>query len=207
MIKLTRCRGKWALKAWSQELEGLNLNLHTCLNCETKMIVFNKGFQKQQGRSNQSILKELSPEYSLKGLTLKLKLQYFGLLDVKSQLTGTRPWCWERLKAGEEGSDRGWDGWMASSTQWTWAWANSGRWWRTGMPGMLQSVVSQRVGHNWATNFRIKNTLLWGKWNILNWRSKKKTVTFPMFSYIFFMIFKKLVIVFGSINFILKNDF
>ena len=55
------------------------------------MIVFNKGFQKQQGRSNQSILKELSPKYSLKGLTLKLKLQYFGLLDVKSQLTGTRP--------------------------------------------------------------------------------------------------------------------
>ena len=93
------------------------------LNCETKMIVFNKGFQKQQGRSNQSILKELSPEYSLKGLTLKLKLQYFGLLDVKSQLTGTRPWCWERLKAGEEGSDRGWDGWMAPLSQWTWAWA------------------------------------------------------------------------------------
>ena len=80
MIKLTRCRGKWALKAWSQELEGLNLNLHACLNCETKMIVFNKGFQKWQGRSNQLILKELSPEYSLKGLMLKLKLQYFGHL-------------------------------------------------------------------------------------------------------------------------------
>ena len=62
-------------------------------------------------RSNQSILKEISPEYSLEGLILKLKLQYFGHL---SHLR--RPWCWERLKAGGEGDDRGWDGWMASPT-------------------------------------------------------------------------------------------
>ena len=61
-----------------------------------------------------------------------------------------RPWCWERLKAGE-GDDRGWDGWMASLTQWTWVWANSGRWWRTGKPGILQSMGSQRVGHEWVT--------------------------------------------------------
>ena len=62
-----------------------------------------------------------------------------------------RPWCWERLKAGREGDDRGQDGWMASLTQWTWVWANSGRWWRAGKPGMLQSMGLQRVGHNWAT--------------------------------------------------------
>ena len=49
-----------------------------------------------------------------------------------------------------EGSDRGWDGWMASSTQWTWIWENSGRWWRTGKPGVLQSMRSQRVRHGWA---------------------------------------------------------
>ena len=61
-----------------------------------------------------------------------------------------RSWCWERLRAGEMG-DRGWDGWMVSSTQWTWVWANSGRWWRIEKPGMLQSVGLQRVGHNWAT--------------------------------------------------------
>ena len=61
-----------------------------------------------------------------------------------------RPWCWERLKVGE-GDDRGWDGWMASLTQWTWVWASCGRWWRTGKPGVLQSMGSQRVGHNWAT--------------------------------------------------------
>ena len=62
----------------------------------------------------------------------------------------TRPWCWERLKAGGEGDNRGWDGWMASLTQWTWVWANSGRWWRTEKPGVLQSMGLLRVGH-WAT--------------------------------------------------------
>ena len=62
-----------------------------------------------------------------------------------------RPWCWERLKAGGEGDDRGWDGWMASPTQRTWVWASSRRWWRTGKPGVLQSMGSQRVKHNWAT--------------------------------------------------------
>ena len=62
-----------------------------------------------------------------------------------------RPWCWERLKAGGEGDDRGWDGWMASLTQWTWVWVNSGSWWWTGRPGMLQSMGLQRVGHDWAT--------------------------------------------------------
>ena len=62
-----------------------------------------------------------------------------------------RPWSWERLKAGGEGGDRGWDGWMASLTQWTWVWANSSWWWRTGKPGVLQSMGSQRVRQNWKT--------------------------------------------------------
>ena len=61
------------------------------------------------------------------------------------------PWCWERLRAGGQGGDRGWDGWMASPTQQTWIWASSGSWWWTGKPGVLQSMGSQRVGHNWAT--------------------------------------------------------
>ena len=60
-----------------------------------------------------------------------------------------RPWCWERLKAGGEGDDRGWHGWMASSAWWTWVWASSWSWWWTGMPGMLQSMGLQRVGHDW----------------------------------------------------------
>ena len=61
-----------------------------------------------------------------------------------------RPWCWERVKAGEKGDDRGWDGWMASPTRWTWVWVNPRSWWGTGRPGVLQSMGSQRVRHDWA---------------------------------------------------------
>ena len=61
-----------------------------------------------------------------------------------------RPWCWERLKAGEEGDNRGWDGWMISLTQWTWVWVNSGSWLWTGRPGVLRFIGSQRVGHDRA---------------------------------------------------------
>ena len=99
-------------------------------------------------RSNRSILKEISPE--LEGLMLKLKLQYFGQL-MQRPTYWKRPWCWERLKAGGEGDDKGWDSWMASSTQRTWVWASSGSWWWTGKPGVLQSMVSQRVGYDWMT--------------------------------------------------------
>ena len=62
-----------------------------------------------------------------------------------------KPWCWERLKAGGEGDNRGWDVWMASLTRWTWVWASSGSWWRTGKPGVLQSMVLKRVGHDCVT--------------------------------------------------------
>ena len=77
-------------------------------------------------RSNQFILKEISPECSLEGLMLKLKLQYFGHLMQRMDSL-ERPWCWERAKAGGKGDDRGWDGWMASLTRWTWVWASSRR--------------------------------------------------------------------------------
>ena len=80
-------------------------------------------------RSNQSILKETSPEYSLEGLTLKVKLQYFGHRMQRTNSLEKKPWCWERLKAGGEAKDRGWDGWMASPTQWPRVWVNSGSWW------------------------------------------------------------------------------
>ena len=62
-----------------------------------------------------------------------------------------RPWCWERLKAGGEGEDRGRDDWMALPTRWTWVWVNSGSWWWTGKSGVLQSMGSLRVGHDWVT--------------------------------------------------------
>ena len=99
-------------------------------------------------RSNQSILKEISPEYSFEGLMLKLKLQYFG------HLVGRADSLEKTLMLGKiEGRRRGqqrmsW--WMASPTWWTWVFTNSGRWWRPGNPGMLQSMGSQRVGHDWA---------------------------------------------------------
>ena len=62
-----------------------------------------------------------------------------------------RDWGWEGLGTGGEGDDRGWDGWMASLTQWTWVWVNPGSWWWTGRPGVLRFMGSQRVGHDWAT--------------------------------------------------------
>ena len=75
-----------------------------------------------------------------------------------------RPWCWERLRAGE-GDDRGWDGWMASPTQWTWVWVDSGSWWWTARPGVLRFMGSQRVGHDWATELNWTEskllTILW----------------------------------------------
>ena len=108
-------------------------------------------------RSNQSILKEISPEYLLEGLMLKLKLQYFGHL-IRRTDSFERPWCWERLKVRGEGDDRGWDGWMASPTQWTWVWVNSGSWWRTRKPRVLYVV------HGVAKN----RTRLSG-WTELNW--------------------------------------
>ena len=101
-------------------------------------------------RSNQSILKEISPEYSLEGLMLRLKLQ--TLASWFEELTHwKRHWCCERLKAGGERDDREQDDWMASPTQWTWVWASSGRWWRTGKPAVLQFMGVQRVRQDWAT--------------------------------------------------------
>ena len=101
-------------------------------------------------RSNQSILKEISPECSLEGLMWKLKLQSFGHLmrraDSLEKTDAGKDW-----KTGGEGDDRGWDGWMASRTWWTWVWVNSGSWWWTGRPGVLQFMGSQRVGHDWVT--------------------------------------------------------
>ena len=92
-------------------------------------------------RSNQSILKEISPGCFLEGTMAK----------DETPVDWKRVWCWEGLGAGGEGDDRGWDGWMASPTWWTWVWVNSGSWWWTGRPGVLQFMGSQRVEHDWVT--------------------------------------------------------
>ena len=101
-------------------------------------------------RSNQSILKEISPEYPLEGLMLKLKLQYFGhLMQRTASLEKTLMLA--ETEGKRRGDYRGWDGWMASLAQWTWVRASSRSWCWRGKPGMLQSMGSQRVGHDWAT--------------------------------------------------------
>ena len=85
---------------------------------------------------------------------LKLKFQYFGhLMEELPHLK--RPWCWPRLKAGGEGDDRGWAGWMALATRWTWVWVSSRSWWWTRKPGVLQSMGLQRVGHDWMTELTV----------------------------------------------------
>ena len=101
-------------------------------------------------RSNQSIVKETSPEYSLEGLMLKLKFQYFGHLMQRADsfeqilmlgnIEGWRRRGQQRMR---------W--WMASAARWTWVWVNSESWWWTGRPGVLRFMGLQRVGHDWAT--------------------------------------------------------
>ena len=113
-------------------------------------------------RSNQSILKEISPEYSLKGLMLKLKLQYFGHLIWRAdslektlmlgKIEGRRRRGQQRMR---------WGGWVASLTRWTWVWVSSGSWWWTGKPGgIVQSMGLQRGRHNWATELNCLNYYL-----------------------------------------------
>ena len=98
-----------------------------------------------------------------------------------------RPWCWERLRGGREGDDRGWDGWMASSTRWTWVWVDFGSWWWTGRPGVLQFIRSQRVGHNWATE--------------LNWTDFKVNIWFSHFSPVLLILYY-----IGSISLLRKAE-
>ena len=124
-------------------------------------------------RSNQSILKEISPECSLEGLMLKLKLQYLAIWC--EELTHwKRPWCWERLKAGGKGDDRGYDGWIASPTQWTWIWVNSRSWRWTRRLGVVWSMGSQ--SQTWLSEwtelkekqfyFFLCNLYIWFIWYI-----------------------------------------
>ena len=100
-------------------------------------------------KSNQSILKEMNPEYPLEGLMLKLKLQYFGHLMQRVD-SFEKTLILGKIE-GRQGDDRGWDGWNASPTWWMYIWVDSGSWWWTGRPVVLWFMGSQNVGHNWAT--------------------------------------------------------
>ena len=124
----------WAVKKWCFQIVVLEKTLESPLDFKEITPVNPKGNQ---------------PWTFKERLILKLKLQY--LVTWCEELTHwKRPWCWERLRAGGEVGDRGWDGWLASLTQWTWVWVNAGRQWRTGKPGVLRFMDSQKVGDDWA---------------------------------------------------------
>ena len=142
----------WAPKNWCFWTVALEKTLESPLDCKEIQPVHSEGDQ---------------------------SWDFFGRNDAKSWNSSTlatsweelthwkRLWCWEGLGA-REGDDRGWDGWMASRTRWTWVWVNSGSWWWTGRPGVLRSMGSQRVGHDWVTElnwtsceFKVCNTLIW----------------------------------------------
>ena len=101
-------------------------------------------------RSNQSILKEISLEYSLEGLMLKRKLQYFGHLMQRTDSLG-KTLMLGKIEGGRKRGRQKMTCWMASLTWWIWVWVSSKSWWWTGKPGVLQSMGSQRVGHDWVT--------------------------------------------------------
>ena len=123
----------WAPKNWCFWTMVLEKTLESPLDCKEIKLVNPKG--------NQSWI--FIGSWSWSSNTLATSCE---------ELTHwKRPQCWERLKAAEEGQNRGWDGWMASPTRWTWVWASSGSWWWTGRPSVLQSMESQRVRHDWAT--------------------------------------------------------
>ena len=121
------CEESWVLKNWCFWTMVLEKTLASPLNCR---------------RSNQSFLKETSPGCSLEGLMLRLKFQYFGHLMWRAD-SFEKTLMLERLKAGGEENDRGWDGWMASLTRWMWVWVNSRSWWWTGRPGVLWFMGSK----------------------------------------------------------------
>ena len=133
---------------WFFQWSCMDVRVGLCRKLSTEeLMLLNCGVGED---SWESLLKEISPGISLEGMMLKLKLQYFGHLMwrvdslEKTLMLG-------KIGAGGEGDNRGWDGWMASLTLWTWVWVNSRSWWWTGRPGVLWFMGSQRVGHDWAT--------------------------------------------------------
>ena len=130
------CEESWALKKWCFWTVVLEKTLESPLDCKEIQPVHPKGDQSWVfiGRTDaEAETPVLWPP------------QWKELTHLK------RPWCWEGLNAGGEGDDRGWDGWVASPTRWTWVWVNSESWWWTVRPGVLQFMGSQRVRHHWVT--------------------------------------------------------
>ena len=133
------CKESWAMNNWCLWTVVLEKTLESPLDCKEMKPVHPKG--------NHSWILVGRADAEAETPTLwppgRKELTYWK-----------RPWCWKKLKAGGEGDDRGWEGWMALPTPWTWVWASSESWWRTEKPGVLQSMGSQRVGHSWTSELR-----------------------------------------------------
>ena len=134
-------------------------------------------------RPNQSILKEISPEYSLEGLMLKLMLQYFDHLMWRTDSL-EKTLMLGKIEGRRRRGQQGWDGWTASLTQWTWVWLNSGSWWWTGKLGMLQSMGSQRVAKGYWTELSNTSKYMYIKFIILgNFDSSYGNKSFYLLKY------------------------
>ena len=129
------CEEGWVLKNWCFWTVVLEKTLESPLDCKEMQPVHSEGDQPWDffGRNDA-----------------KAETPVLWPPHAKSWLIG-KDWCWEGLGAGGKGDDRGWDGWMASLTHWTWVWVNSGVCWWTGRPGVLRFMGSKRSGHDWAT--------------------------------------------------------
>ena len=152
---VTYCCERWTIKrAECQRIDAFKLW------CWRRLL----GVPWTARRSSQSILKEINPEHSLE--RLMLKRHYFGLLMWTADSLEKSLMLRKITGRMRRGHPRWWDGWMASPTQWTRTWANSGRSWGTGRPGVLQSMGSQRVGHDWATEqqYLFSTYLRWSRY-------------------------------------------
>ena len=153
------CEESWALKNWCFRTVVLEKILQSPLDCKEIQPVHPKGDQSWVFIGRTGAEAE-TPVFS--------KLQLLWPPDAKNWLIWERLWCWEGLKVGGEGDDRGWDGWMASPTRWTWVWVSSGSWWWTGNPGVLQSMGLQRV--DWSAEL---------DWTLEADRNQKCIILFP----------------------------
>ena len=146
------CEERWAPKNWCFWTVVLEKTLESPLDCKEIQPVHSEGDQPWDsfGRNDAKAGKTLK-----RGNSSTLATSCEELIHWK------RPWCWEGLRARGEGDDRGWHGWMASLTRWTWVWVNSESWWWTGRPGVLRFTGSQGVGHDWVTELNWTENVVW----------------------------------------------
>ena len=143
-------KDRWVPKNWCFWIVVLDQTLESLLDCKEIKPVNPKG--------NQSWI-------SFGRTDAETETRILWPPDCKELTRWERPWCWERLKAGGEGDNRGRDGWMASPTWWTWVWTSSGSCWWTGKLGILQSMGLWRVGHDWVTELNWLKEFLLENWS------------------------------------------